>query len=231
MPAQAPSETTPTPGPAPSSCDALDRPQPERALEEMANLASRVAGEEVSRALLQRLREEFGGLRALLRLPAARLSGSFGLTRPALGRLEDALCLSIYAAQETDERLLVCSAADIYERFAFLSLEASEAFWLASLDAANRLSEVFPIAHGGAQAIRLDPADVLEACVTRGARRVVAVHNHPGGSADASQQDLAFTRKLIRASRLLGVHLLDHVIVGHGVYSSMRDRALLPFDD
>jgi DNA repair protein RadC len=215
----------------PESPQTQNDPGSEQTLQAMASLATRVAGATISPEVLRQVRGELGGLRAVLRIAPDELGARFGLSRRAVLRLQDALCLSIYAAEENDGRLSVTSAADIYERFSFLSLETNEAFWLASLDAANRLTGLIPIARGDDRAIRLDPADVLGACVSHGARRVVAVHNHPGGSADPSQQDLAFTRKLIRAARLLGIHLLDHVVIGHGAWSSMRDRALLPFDN
>ncbi len=198
---------------------------------DVSELASRVSGAPISAELLLDLRRDLGGLRAMLRLSAHEIAERFALGEEAVTRLQDALRLAVYAAEEADERILVRSAASIYERFAFLSLDEQETLWVASLDAANRLLETFPVARGDARSVQLDPADVLEICVVRRARRIIAVHNHPGGSADASPQDLAFTRKLIRAARYLGIRVLDHVIIGHGVWSSVRDRALMPFDD
>jgi DNA repair protein RadC len=48
------------------------------------------------------------------------------------------------------------------------------------------------------------------------------MHNHPSGESIPSEADIKVTRDLIQAGRLLKLELLDHVIVGHGNFSSLR---------
>ncbi len=49
------------------------------------------------------------------------------------------------------------------------------------------------------------------------------MHNHPSGEATPSEGDIKVTRELIRAGQLLKIDVCDHVIVGRGQQSSLRE--------
>ena len=51
---------------------------------------------------------------------------------------------------------------------------------------------------------------------------LVIAHNHPSGEPAPSEADIEVTRDLIRAGQLLRIEVLDHVIVGNGQFSSLR---------
>jgi DNA repair protein RadC len=52
-------------------------------------------------------------------------------------------------------------------------------------------------------------------------------HNHPSGSLEPSQEDIHLTRQLIEAAGILGVPILDHLILGNGDFSSLRQTTTL----
>ena len=56
------------------------------------------------------------------------------------------------------------------------------------------------------------------------AAAVLVVHNHPSGDPEPSREDLEVTERLVRAGRLLGIPLLDHLVVAEGGYVSLRER-------
>jgi len=64
--------------------------------------------------------------------------------------------------------------------------------------------------------------EVFRAAVIAGASAVVLMHNHPSGDPTPSEADIKVTRDLIRAGQLLKIEVLDHVIVGQGKESSLR---------
>lgn len=68
------------------------------------------------------------------------------------------------------------------------------------------------------------PREIFKGAVRVSAARVIVVHNHPSGNPRPSQQDLAFTRRLIDCGKLMGIELLDHLIIGHGRYLSLREE-------
>jgi len=53
------------------------------------------------------------------------------------------------------------------------------------------------------------------------------VHNHPSGDPTPSQADIAVTRDIVKAAAPLGITLHDHIIIGRGRHTSLRDLALI----
>lgn len=76
---------------------------------------------------------------------------------------------------------------------------------------------------GTRDTILVQPADVLRCAVVASAAAVIIMHNHPSGETQPSEADIKVTRDLIRAGQLLKIEVLDHVIVGSGRRSSLRE--------
>ena len=58
------------------------------------------------------------------------------------------------------------------------------------------------------------------------AAALIVVHNHPSGDPTPSPEDVAVTRQLIEAGKLLVVDVLDHLVIGQGRWVSLRERRL-----
>jgi len=69
------------------------------------------------------------------------------------------------------------------------------------------------ISIGTVDANIIHPREVFRPAVERSAVAVILVHNHPSGVVEPSDADVAITKQLIQAGKLLGVDLIDHVIV------------------
>lgn len=82
---------------------------------------------------------------------------------------------------------------------------------------------------GGVNAIEVRLADVFREAVRAGAASLILCHNHPTGDLTPSPEDVAVTGEAMRAGRLLGINVLDHIILGKGGrHVSLRERGLLP---
>ncbi|MGH7057865.1 MAG: JAB domain-containing protein, partial [Acetobacteraceae bacterium] len=53
------------------------------------------------------------------------------------------------------------------------------------------------------------------------------VHNHPSGDPTPSRDDIEMTREIQAAGRVLSLVLHDHVIIGSGAWTSLRQKGLL----
>ncbi|MGZ8562058.1 MAG: JAB domain-containing protein [Candidatus Limnocylindria bacterium] len=69
--------------------------------------------------------------------------------------------------------------------------------------------------------------EVFRDAVRRQAAALVVVHNHPSGDPAPSPQDLQITRELAEAGRLLDIELVDHLVIGHGRWVSLRALGVL----
>jgi DNA repair protein RadC len=68
----------------------------------------------------------------------------------------------------------------------------------------------------------IHPREVFKPALDYCAAAVILVHNHPSGEAEASSSDLEITEQLVKAGKIMGVHLLDHVIVTKNDFASVK---------
>ena len=71
------------------------------------------------------------------------------------------------------------------------------------------------------------PAEVLRPAVIEAVPSIIVSHNHPSGDPTPSTEDVAVTRELSQAAKLLGVELLDHVVIGGEKFVSLKERGLM----
>jgi DNA repair protein RadC len=83
------------------------------------------------------------------------------------------------------------------------------------------------VSRGTLDATLVHPREVFKAALLANAATIVLAHNHPSGNPAPSPDDMALTRRLIDAGRLLGVDVLDHIVIGDGRYVSFRERGWL----
>jgi len=187
------------------------------------------AGEDVA-SLAARLVRSCGGLWGLARMSAAELSRLRGVGPAKATRL--------VAAFEAGSRALVppvvppqalSNSEMVFDRYGRpLMSSRVERFWVISVDAKNRVRAKHEVARGGRVACQVDPAEIFRLLISESASGAIFVHNHPSGDPAPSPQDLELTRRLVAAGSLLDIRVLDHLIVGGGRYTSLRDAGLWP---
>lgn len=67
------------------------------------------------------------------------------------------------------------------------------------------------------------PRELFKSCIKRSAAAVILVHNHPSGDPNPSDDDIEVTKRLVEAGKVLGIHVLDHIVVGKGSFCSVRE--------
>ncbi len=71
------------------------------------------------------------------------------------------------------------------------------------------------------------PRESFEPAIRKGAAAVCFAHNHPSGDPTPSDDDLKITRRLMECGDILGIRVLDHIIIGDGVYSSLKEEGYI----
>lgn len=95
------------------------------------------------------------------------------------------------------------------------------------LDKRNRLLADEWIADGTVDHAPLYPREVILGALRRSASALILVHNHPSGDPTPSAADVALTRQIIEAGRIVGITVHDHVVVGRDGVTSFRQAGLL----
>jgi DNA repair protein RadC len=95
------------------------------------------------------------------------------------------------------------------------------------LNTRNQVLRREVISIGSLNASIVHPREVFTPAIAVSAASLILAHNHPSGDPTPSEEDLAITRRLTEAGRLLGIDILDHVVVARDSYASFKERRLL----
>jgi DNA repair protein RadC len=94
------------------------------------------------------------------------------------------------------------------------------------LDGRHRLMGEREVFRGTIDRAAVEPRQILKECLLCDASGVVLFHTHPSGDPSPSAEDILFTRRMAAAGELLGVHLIDHLVLGTGGrWVSLRQEA------
>ncbi len=148
-----------------------------------------------------------------------------------------AKAVQIQAALELGRRLLsqapnggprkVQSPADAADLLApEMSLLAQEHLRVVLLNAKNHVLGVHEVYKGSVSASPVRVSEVFREAVRRNCPNVVIAHNHPSGDPAPSPEDIHVTRQIVQAGKLLDIEVLDHLVIGHNRWVSMRERGL-----
>lgn len=99
-----------------------------------------------------------------------------------------------------------------------------EVFKAVFLDSQNRIIEINDIAQGTVNRASPFIREIFHKALALFAVSLICVHNHPSGDVSPSPQDRQFTKDLAQASKVLGIKLLDHLIIGDNRYYSFADQ-------
>lgn len=101
--------------------------------------------------------------------------------------------------------------------------EEQEHFLTIILDVKHRIKGFSTVTIGLIDRAQVHSREVFRNAILQGASRVILAHNHPSGDPTPSAQDIACTKDLIAASKIVGIDVLDHVIIGLATLSRPRD--------
>lgn len=71
------------------------------------------------------------------------------------------------------------------------------------------------------------PREVFRPAIRKGVAGIILAHNHPSGDPTPSQDDIQSTKRIMEVSKLVGIRLLDHLIIGDGRYISLRNEGYM----
>jgi DNA repair protein RadC len=98
-----------------------------------------------------------------------------------------------------------------------------ECFAVLLLNTRRRVKGHHLVSIGTLDTLLVHPREVFRVAIVTAANAVVMMHNHPSGESTPSEADIKVTRDMIRAGQLLKLEVLDHVIVGNGNRTSLRE--------
>lgn len=89
------------------------------------------------------------------------------------------------------------------------------------LNSKNTIVKIVDVCYGGTNSAVLKPKDVLQEAIKLGLTKIILVHNHPSGDPTPSKSDFEFTERLVQASKIMGIEMLDHIVIGDYKFESI----------
>lgn len=103
----------------------------------------------------------------------------------------------------------------------------TEHVYLLLLDNQNRLVKKIHLSCGSISASILEPREVFIHALRHNAVNIVLLHNHPSGITKPSMADINITKKIYDAGLLIGINLLDHIIIGDNIFTSLKQKGII----
>lgn len=94
------------------------------------------------------------------------------------------------------------------------------------VDTRNYVIATPTIYKGSLNSASVRVGEVFREAIRRNAAALIVAHNHPSGDPSPSPEDITLTRSLVEAGRLLGIDVLDHIVIGHRRWVSLKERRL-----
>jgi DNA repair protein RadC len=178
--------------------------------------------------LAEELLRSARGLQGLHQMPYEELCRLRGIGPAKAAQLQAAIELGRrLAAASPEERPSVQSPqeAAALVQYEMGALE-QEHLRVLLLDTRNRLIGIREVYRGSLNSSLIRIGEVFRDAVRNNAASVIVVHNHPSGDPTPSPEDVAVTRAMAEAGRLLDIPVLDHLIIGRTAHVSLKSRGL-----
>lgn len=123
------------------------------------------------------------------------------------------------------KNIIISKPGDVVDiLFEEMRFEKQEILKVVILGNKNKLLKIKDIAKGCGNFVKASIKNVLNEAVKVQAMQIILVHNHPSGDVTPSKNDIEFTREVKKASAILGINLIDHIIIGGNNYISIFSK-------
>ncbi len=170
----------------------------------------------------------FGNLRSMAAATPDELAAIRGVGPQTAVRVRAALELGVRLAGETpEERPAIHSPADAAALvLPEMSALEQEHLRVILLDTRNRVLDIVRVYQGSLNSAQVRIGEIFRPAIRRNAAALIVTHNHPSGDPTPSPDDVAVTRAIVQAGKLLDIQALDHLIVAGGRFVSLKERGL-----
>jgi DNA repair protein RadC len=129
-----------------------------------------------------------------------------------------------YEIVSTRKRKTICikNPDDIYKAVKQYTKNKQEYFLVITLNTSHNIIGIHIATIGLVNRTIIHPREVFIHAIKDNAASIIVCHNHPSGIVSPSPEDIEITNMLLEAAKILGIHFLDHVIIGKDGYYSFK---------
>lgn len=166
------------------------------------------------------------GVPGLRRIPFDELRRVQGIGPARAATLKAAAALADRFATPADTRPVLSSPQEAAAYLQGLAHAETEHLKVVLLDTRNRPLRKVDVYQGSVNSSLIRVGEVFRDAVRANAASVIVAHNHPSGDPSPSPEDVAVTRAMVEAGRLLDIEVLDHLVLSSSGFVSLKARGL-----
>ena len=112
-----------------------------------------------------------------------------------------------------------------------LDEEEQENLIVLVLDVKSSVKAYYTVSIGLIDGAPSHSREIFRQAILSGASKIILAHNHPSGSTEPSSEDIKTTDAMVKAGKIIGIEILDHIIIGNGFYSFCEAGKMEAADD
>ncbi len=176
----------------------------------------------------RRLLHEFGGLAGIHRASLDEIRNHKGIGQAKAAQIKAAIELGRRLVASSPEDRPTISGPEDAARLVQYDMSAleQEELRVLLLNTRNQVLSIENVYRGSLNSAQVRIGELFRVAIRRNAAAIIVVHNHPSGDPTPSPDDVTITRAIREAGKLLDIPLLDHLVIGHNRYVSLKERGL-----
>ena len=168
------------------------------------------------------------GIRWLKDITIQELCEIDGIGLSKAAQIKATLELGIRIASAKPNKYKVTNPWDIYKYYMdSLRYLNKEIFKIILLNTKNEIICDVDISMGTVNMSVVHPREVFIEAIKRNSSKIILMHTHPSGSIEPSKEDKNITSRLVKCGELIGIEVIDHIIIGDGLYYSFKENMII----
>lgn len=169
--------------------------------------------------------KESQGIRWLNDITIEELCKIDGIGLSKATQIKAALELGIRISSAKPNKYKVTNPWDIYKYYMeSLRYLNKEVFKTILLNTKNEIICDLEVSIGTLNMSLVHPREVFREAIKRSSNKIILMHNHPSGNIEPSNEDKNVTSRLVKCGELIGIEVIDHIIIGDGLYYSFKEN-------
>ncbi|MCR1849505.1 DNA repair protein RadC [Paeniclostridium sordellii] len=174
------------------------------------------------------LNKDSQGIRWLKDITVQELCEIDGIGISKATQIKAALELGIRISSAKPTKYKVTNPWDIYKYYMEgLRYLNKEIFKIILLNTKNEIICDIDVSVGTLDMSLVHPREVFREAIKRNSNKIILMHNHPSGNIEPSNEDKNVTLRLIKCGDLIGIEVIDHIIIGDGLYYSFKENMII----
>lgn len=176
----------------------------------------------------QIFKEKLINIRDLYDISIEELCSIDGIGLTKATQIKAAIELGVRASSYIPPKYKIKNPWDIYKYYMdTMRYESKEIFKIVLLNTKNEIITDVDISIGTLNSSLVHPREVFRAAIRRSSNKIILLHNHPSGCPTPSTEDKIVTNRLVECGEIIGIEVIDHIIIGDGLYFSFKENMLI----